>query len=287
MYGKDDERVGGALPHSFRALRKRYPATCEFYLADSSKEGQAQSRGMKIRGESDFQLIRDSDVIIVRDAAAKRRNQTNDIEPTTYRAEFEAVKPRRPLAKVRGETDVPKAPHSLSTKHRDDFKPFKFGPFPKYDEAPHIGPNPNKTGPTTYREFVEHQRSLKQPSVYEDDVEIPEPYEAPYVSSYGRAFVKPKKQAPRGEFKGDFPHVWGSAFTSEYRGAYGRSRAESGPAPIVSAKEDVPQYGDTTDGARRDAADARPARRPCSRARGESARVTPEDQPLIRAAPRR
>ena len=127
VYGKDDERVGGALPHSFRALRKRYPATCEFYLADASKEGQAQSRGMKIRGESDFQLIRDCDVIIVRDAAAKRRAQSNEMEPTTYKAEYEAVKPKRPLSKVRGEADVPKAPHSLSTKHRDDFKPFKFG----------------------------------------------------------------------------------------------------------------------------------------------------------------
>ena len=84
VYGKDDERIQGALPHSFRALRKRYAATCEFYLADPSKEGQAQSRGMKIRGESDFQLIRDSDVIIVRDAAAKRRNQTNEYEETTY-----------------------------------------------------------------------------------------------------------------------------------------------------------------------------------------------------------
>ena len=248
VYGKDDERVQGALPHSFRALRKRYPATCEFYLADSSKEGQAQSRGMKIRGESDFQLIRDCDVIIVRDAAAKRRNQTNDIEPTTYKAEYEAVKPKRPLAKVRGETDVPKAPHSLSTKHRDDFKPFKFGPFPRYDEAPRIGPNPNKTGPTTYsEEFVENQRSLKQPSVYEDSVEIPEPYEAPYVSSYGRAFVKPKKQAPRGEFKGAFPSKpsGASAFTSEYRGAYEPVKGvKADPAPIVSAKEDVPQYGD-------------------------------------------
>ena len=140
VYGKDDERVGGALPHSFRALRKRYPATCEFYLADASKEGQAQSRGMKIRGESDFQLIRDCDVIIVRDAAAKRRAQSNEMEPTTYKAEFEAVKPRRPLAKVRGETDVPKAPHSLSTKHRDDFKPFKFGPFPEIRRGPAYRP---------------------------------------------------------------------------------------------------------------------------------------------------
>ena len=70
--------------------------------------------------------------------------------------------------------------------------------------------------------IVEHRRSLKQPSVYEDDIEVPEPYEAPYVSSYGRAFVKPKKQAPRGEFKGAFPSKpsGASAFTSEYRGAY-------------------------------------------------------------------
>ena len=248
VYGRDEERIQGALPHSFRALRKRYAATCEFYLADPSKEGQAQSRGMKIRGESDFQLIRDSDVIIVRDAAAKRRAQSNELEPTTYKAEYEAVRPRRPLAKVRGETDVPKAPHSLSTKHRDDFKPFKFGPFPRYDEAPHIGPNPNKTGPTTYsEEFIPHERSLKQPSVYEDDVEIPEPYEAPYVSSYGRAFVKPKKQAPRGEFKGAFPSKpsGASAFTSEYRGAYEPVKGvKAAPAPIISAKEDVPQYGD-------------------------------------------
>ena len=246
VYGKDDERIQGALPHSFRALRKRYAATCEFYLADSGKEGQAQSRGMKIRGESDFQLIRDCDVIIVRDAAAKRRGEFE--ADTTYKAEYEAVKPKRPLNKVRESADVPKAPHSLSTKHRDDFKPFRFGPFPRYDEAPVIGPNPNKTGPTTYsEEFVEHQRNLKQPSVYEDDVEIPAPYEAPYVSSYGRAFVKPKKQAPRGEFKGEFPSKpsGASAFTSEYRGAYEPVKGvKAAPAPIISAKEDVPQYGD-------------------------------------------
>ena len=27
VYGKDEERIQGALPHSFRALRKRYAAT--------------------------------------------------------------------------------------------------------------------------------------------------------------------------------------------------------------------------------------------------------------------
>ena len=46
VYGKDDERVGGALPHSFRALRKRYPATCEFYLADASKDERRCRRGV-------------------------------------------------------------------------------------------------------------------------------------------------------------------------------------------------------------------------------------------------
>ena len=115
-------------------------------------------------------------------------------------------------------------------------------------DSPHIGPNPNKTGPTTYsEEFIPHERSLKQPSVYDDDVEIPEPYEAPYVSSYGRAFVKPKKQAPRGEFKGAFPSKppGASAFTTQYQADFEPVRGvKAAPAPVVAAKEDVPQYGD-------------------------------------------
>ena len=88
--------------------------------------------------------------MIIADAAAKRRNQTNDIEPTTYKAEYEAVKPRRPSPRSAGRRTCPRR-RTRSTKHRDDFKPFKFGPFPKYEEAPVIGPNPNKTVlPHTY-----------------------------------------------------------------------------------------------------------------------------------------
>ena len=67
------------------------------------------------------------------------------------------------------------------------------------------------------------------------------------MSSYGRAFVKPKKPAPRGEFKGDFPSKppGASAFTTQYQADFEPVKGvKAAPAPVVSAKEDVPQYGD-------------------------------------------
>ena len=107
------------------------------------------------------------------------------------------------------------------------------------------------------------------------------------MSSYGRAFVKPKKQAPRGEFKGAFPSKpsGASAFTSEYRGAYEPVKGvKAAPAPIVSAKEDVPQYGDYHSTARDEMRRSScPARRRCS----SSPRGVCRRDPRLRPPPKR
>lgn len=245
VYGNDDAREAAALPLSFKALRQRYAQTAEFYLAEKGAAGQARSQGMRIRSESDYQLIRESDVIIVRDT--KKHAPDADREQTTYKAEYASVRPSRHNQKVRDDAgDMPVCPTSFRTMHQNDFRPFRVTNGPQYAAAPIIGPNPNKTGGTTYTdEFVEPPRSFEQPSVYDDDVEVPAPYEAPYVSAYSRAFAKPGKQPLRGAFREPYPTKpsGASAFTSTYRGEFLPVAGVQAPrAPIVQAREDVPQW---------------------------------------------